>query len=406
MTSRRRLALMLMLTTAAIAVCVGLNFALNPYGAWQVRLIDPVFRKVEQEHVVTPYLLRSTEPEMLLLGSSRVWRGMRIEQGERDGVMNAALKGATIPQLSEIVSLALKNPRLRRIVWGVDFFAFEEKWGREGADFDARMAGSLGYRLEDTLISLGALEDGLGELRRAIRGVGKLQPTERALLPWPMPLVCSDLERHQQNGLAGAKSEEIEAQAVNVLRYYVGYRSSARFREIFRETVENARRHGVEVILFVPPMTAYEIELIRQTGNWNAFQNWKRELLKAGSFQDFSGYNEIGRTDSAFIDIMHFKPAVGQIILHNLLGGKLEPCSKLAALVANSAVRIDETSIARELAAQDRMLETETRSDSRYSKIAARAIVRRAKNYEVEAADLASGDDASARTFEARTHPQ
>ncbi|HYL60327.1 MAG TPA: hypothetical protein VEU51_15775 [Candidatus Acidoferrales bacterium] len=395
MPTRQRVILMFALTGAMLGAGALANYLLNPYGAWRATLIDPIFRHVEQERIVTPYLLRSAHPETLLLGSSRVLRGMRIDQGERDGVMNGALNGATIRQLSQVVSLALENPRLKRIVWGVDFFSFEQKWDRDRPDFDARMAGSLSARFEDTLLSFDALASGLDELHRAMRGAAKLQPTQTSALPWPMPLVCSDLESNRRRGLARTPQDEIVAQAVNVLRYYDGYRFSPEFFDTFRATIEAARRHGVETIVFVPPMSGYELELIRQTGNWAAFQEWKRRLAELGPFWDFSGYNEIGLSDTGFIDVIHFKPAIGQVILRKLLADPIEPCSGLAQIVAADALRVDGAGIEAMLARQDAMRRAATVDASRFSQLAAQAIALRSHQTTDAADDSAANDDAN-----------
>ena len=50
------------------------------------------------------------------------------------------------------------------------------------------------------------------------------------------------------------------------------------------------------MIPFVPPFSEYELELIRQGGQWETFQNFKRQLASVAPFWDFSGYNEIART--------------------------------------------------------------------------------------------------------------
>ena len=107
---------MFALTSALIAGGIALTWLLNPLGATRSRFIDSIFRKIKRERVATPYLLRITQPQTLLLGSSRVLMGMRIEQGERNGVMNAALTGATFEQISQIVDVALRNPQLKRII--------------------------------------------------------------------------------------------------------------------------------------------------------------------------------------------------------------------------------------------------------------------------------------------------
>src|SRR5271167_9194 len=157
--------MMFALTAMLIAGGIALTWLLNPFGATRSDFIDPIFRKVKRERLATPYMLRVAQPETLLIGSSRVLMGMRIEQGERDGVMNAAIKGATLSQISRIVDVALQNPRLKRIIWGVDFFAFSTHWKLMDPNFDARIADNPETRLEETLLSLDALGDGFDLVR-------------------------------------------------------------------------------------------------------------------------------------------------------------------------------------------------------------------------------------------------
>jgi hypothetical protein len=371
---------MLGLAAALVAASALLNYLLNPYGAWRVTLINPVFRKVEHDHLVTPYLLRTVEPETILLGSSRVLMGMRIEQGYRDGVMNAALSAMTMPQAAEVIDVALGNPRLKRIVWGVDFFVFNSRWDRNDRELRDRMAGRFETKLEDTLLSLNALDDGLDLLTRSLRGRRRLAPTMTAGVPWPMGLVCKEFSATLNRGLKMTPHAELMNELSEDVPDYADFELSSRFLALFRREVNKARARGVEVILFVPPMSQYELEEIRQNGEWATFQNFKRELASVGPFWDFSGYNRMARTDTFFMHVMHFKVAVGQEILRIVLRMPIDGCDEPARIVAQSAIQVDPKSIASVLAMQDRMREAATSQESQYSRLAAEAIARRARS--------------------------
>lgn len=381
---RRRLMLMFTLTAALVAAGIFANYLLNPYGAWHSALIDPIFRKIEHERVVTPYLLRVAEPETILLGSSRVYMGMRIEQGERDGIMNAALSGATIAQLSRVVKVALLNSRLKRIVWGVDFFAFDEKWKGHDVFFDERISNNRALKFEDTLLSLSTLSDGYRYFSRARRGVKKLRPIVTSSLPWPMPMICEQFVATADHGLQLSDDAEVEQELTEDLPDYTTYRFSPKTMKLFRDTIAEARDRGVQVTMFVPLFSEYELELIRQGGQWEMFQNFKRELAATGPFWDFSGYNPAARTDALYMHIMHYKVAVGQEILRIVTGATTSDCDELATAVASSAMRVDASSIERALTKQEQMREQETRTESRYSRLVARAIERRAHGRAVE----------------------
>lgn len=382
MNAPRRIVLMLALAAALVAAGVTLNYLLNPYGAWRTALIDPVFRKVEHERVVTPYLLRTTAPETLLLGSSRVLMGMRIEQGERDDVMNGALTAATIPQLAAIVDLALeRNSRLKRIIWGVDFFTFDTAWNHVDRSFNERMAGDRGLKLEDTLLSLRALGDGREMWNRARRGIAKLPPTMTRRVPWPMEFVCEQYRAESAQGLNHSSATEVATELSQDLPDYSAYQFSPIFLALLRASVERARQRGIEAIMFIPPMSQYELELIRQGGQWRTLQNFKRSLAAIGPVWDFSGYNAMARDDAMFMHVMHFKIAAGMEMLRIMMGLDAAECSDAAAIVAQSGVRFDTSNVEQVLAAQDQLAEQASAQDSRYSRMAAQAIARRARGH-------------------------
>src|SRR5690242_12768834 len=121
MAARRRLRLMLIGFFAALGIAMLINCAVDPWGAWSFHLIPGRYRRVTEERVATPYLLRTAAPQTVLLGSSRVRFGMKIEQEVKDGVQNAALSGSRLREIAKEVKVALRNPNLRRIIWGVEF---------------------------------------------------------------------------------------------------------------------------------------------------------------------------------------------------------------------------------------------------------------------------------------------
>lgn len=389
----RRLGLMCALTAVLIAGGIALTWLLNPYGATRSALIDPIFRKIKQERLATPYLLQVAEPETVLLGSSRVRMGMRIAQGERDGVLNAAINGATLSQISRIVDVALKNPRLQRIVWGVDFFAFGTHWNADDPNFDARIADRPEARLTDTLLSLNALGDGCDLFKRSLRGRARLRATMTATVPWSNELICKELVTDRMDGLDEGTPAQIVVQLQAFMYLYRRYEFSQAQVKLFRDTVERIRAHHVALVLFVPPMSEYELELIRQTGHWNDFEKFKRALAATAPFYDFAAYNGMAPRDELYLQVIHFKAAPGHQILRLLLGMKTATCNDDARVIAQSALRVDEASIDQVLASEAQMRDREIAEDSHYSQMTAEAL--RSSNSEISSdgeADVSSED--------------
>src|SRR4029453_1997886 len=94
-----------------------------------------------------------------------------------------------------------------------------------------------------------------------------------------------------------------------------------------------------------------ELELIRRRGVWDAFEQWKRDLLAdAGPYWDFSGFNAVAQDESLFADLMHLQPAAGHVILRQLLGRGCERCGPGAERIRAAGVWVDAASIETHLA--------------------------------------------------------
>jgi hypothetical protein len=365
---------MFLFTFAALCAGTGLNYLANPYGVWPPALIDPIYRHIVHNRAEMPHLLRVAEPTTVMVGSSRIYQGIPIEQGYRDGVLNAGLGGATLRQVVEIVDLALANPRLRRIVWDVDFFQLDAGFDQDAPILDERIAGSRRLLIEDTLLNLGTLGDSLDTVKRALRGRRHLRTTRTATVPWPAGLVCRQLKA-EDYGLTHQTPAQIKIELTQSFpNLYVNYRFSTPLLELFRRTVDRARARGVEVIVFVPPMSQYELELIRQRGLWKTFEDFKRALASVGPFVDFSGYNEIARHDELFADVLHTKPAVGYQVLRIALGMEPATCSRDVKLIARDAARLNSETIERELAREETLREIATARKTRYAEVVAEAL--------------------------------
>ncbi len=98
----------------------------------------------------------------------------------------------------------------------------------------------------------------------------------------------------------------------------------------------------------IAPMSQYELDFLRQSGQWQRFQDFKRMLAANGPFWDFPGYNAIARSDKLFRDATHMKPATGEMVLRMVMGKNSTPCN---AATAESGVLIQPYSVEIALAA-------------------------------------------------------
>jgi len=365
---------MLVCLAVSLTAVVTINLVVNPYGVWRTTVVDRAYRLADAgadeigERLSTPYRVRAEQPSTLLVGSSRVLKGMLVAQSVDDTFLNASLSGATLAELRVLLRRATVNPRLRRVIWGVDFYAFDDKLAgfldrKTVRRLEADERHALTLRIKETLFNMRAFRDSRRVLARAALGD---KPVSLAYpVPWPEPLIRERLTQPSGRTLDRVHEGTVKRQLQNWMVSYVGYRLSDRQLSTFRQSVENLRRAGLEVILFVPPLSRCELESIDQSGTWHAFQNWKRALLVAGPYWDFSGYGKLDRTPDLFVDVPHFKPAVGQVILRALLGMDCNDCGETARIVLDAGVWVEAASVDSYLAGQEASRAASRRLDDR-----------------------------------------
>jgi hypothetical protein len=345
-----------------LTAVAAINWIVNPYGAWRPALIDPshrvdgAARGEAGERVTTAYRIRADRPATVLVGSSRVVAGMYIERGARDGVLNAAMSGASLAEVRAILRLAAANPRLERVIWGVDFYAFDARFaGFRHPDTRIRLEGTewevAGMRIKETLLSLRALGDSVTVIRKA--AAGRRESPFTAPVPWPEDVIRARLGHPGRPGLAAASDASVKAQLADWVGNYTGYRLSEAQRSVFVDAVAELRARGVEVVLFVPPLSRCELEVIDRT-SWSAFQTWKRQLADTAAYWDFSGYGRLYRAEAFFLDVAHVWPAVGHTMLRQLLGLGCAGCGELAEAVRAAGTRVEPSTIEPHLAEQER----------------------------------------------------
>ena len=375
--------MMLLALAGLISTVVAFNFAVNPLGAWHHRLVNNIYYRLRRggaERVMTPYRLRTTYPDTLLVGTSRILFGMPIEQGYRDGFLNAALSAARPTEIKQEVHLALRNPRLKRIIWALDFFTFDKRL-ESNPDTSARLEGDLRLLVLDNLLSSTALDAGFQLVKRAISGRQSLSTAAQEPIPWPQDFICQSFQTQADTGLANLDEEGVVLQLVWEAPVYRGTTCCNDGMELFRSSVTEIKRAGIQLVLFLPPMTQYELEKIRQSDIWPRFQQFKRDLTASSSFWDFTGYNELAHTDSMFLDVVHMKPDVGMTIMRWLLGMPDSRCRDMQ-IVVDSALWVDSNNIDQVLALQDDRKRVATRNSNKYERVVARALARQQQKFD------------------------
>jgi hypothetical protein len=269
--------------------------------------------------------------DLILLGTSRVELGMPIDHPayQSDRVYNLGLEGTSLPELAAALDLALKNNPLKRVIFGVDFLLFSDRRATradfENSRFNPRL-NIFEYHARN-LFDWDATVRSWSLVERLEHH--KAPPAaERGFVPRTIPPKLS-----QRTVFA----RRIHDFLVNPETYGAYRYSPERVRQL-HEMIRQCRARGVDLVIFIPPVHALQLETIRIAGLWPVFEQWKRDAVQAVAEEtasqpiplwDFSGFkdrvaeNVPAEGDKTtrmkwYIDSSHFTPALGSLVLDRL----------------------------------------------------------------------------------------
>jgi hypothetical protein len=361
MDSRRRLRLMLALLATALACTAGFTWLMNPFGRWTVQVVGRQYRgfdptsctQFQRARTNVPYRVRDERPTLVLVGSSRVQCGIAVDRDAGEGVLNAGMPGASVPEIAALLEVAAKNPALRQVVWAADFFAFSGGYVAYGdPDLPDRLRGETRWLDLATIWrrdvwDFDAYRESWRVLGRWLRGRPHLAPVPPA--PWP-----PDALRGAVGAGGGlAQAPDIGPDILVAARIYRRQQPPTTAAATMSAALAALRQRGVAVTVVILPLSACELQVLRALGLWDAFLAWKRDLLAAaGPYWDFSGDPAVADDESLFDDVMHLKTATGHVVLRRLLGQSCDECGPLAQRVAAAGVWVDAQNVDAHLAAQ------------------------------------------------------
>jgi hypothetical protein len=363
--ARRRVIVMLGGLAAALGGVMLLGWLVNPFGLWPTRLIDRRYRSGTsstcsehlRERVTMPYRVRSQDWSVLLLGSSRIQCGMALPLDGADGFLNAAVRGASLFEITDLLELAAANPALRRVVLGLDFFAFnggfiayqDPEWARRIHNPVAQVWRDALSEVRDGLLTTGSMVESARTLSRLARRAPKHSHLHNA--PWGAEDIRAGLSEAPYS-LAEFTDEQRQRGLASLIGMYKGrLPADPAVIERLRAVVDGLHARGVEVTPLVMPHSACDLAILRRLGLWEAFVAWRRSLVDLfGGYWDFAVSTAAVREERLFYDTTHLHPAAGHAILRRVLGLDCDGCGALGASLAASGRWVDAATLDASLA--------------------------------------------------------
>ena len=364
---RRYLIVMVLTLAAVIAAAALLNRAANPYclfaSDWFSARVKP--ETFTHLRLVKAMQTRHLHPQAIILGSSRAETGLDPAHPAwaAQPVYNLGLSDAGIYEIKRYFQHACAVGGLKQAVLLLDFTAFLPG-GSNAPDFrEDRLAmkadGTPNPALpwKDYLVGLASWDACVGSAATLLgRGA------EKRYLPDGSRDANAEDARVLSKGGAAKAFAAYEKRALPLMNNGAMTLGTAEMGHL-RDTLALARKHHVDLRLAIAPMHARYLEMISIVGQWDLYEQWKREItrlveeeaaasrLSAVLLMDFGGYDtftteEVPQRGLAryYLEASHFTKTLGDILLARVL-------SPDVGQPQNFGVRLEGQMIAAHLAA-------------------------------------------------------
>lgn len=344
----------LYLKTYSISLIVGLfsfsifNFLVDYQRVFRVTEI-PGFNQKKPFADNWPYWLESLrrkkareieegDYDTIILGSSRVMAGLDPRHpafGNRS-VYNAGLQLSNMYENYQVFKFAREHLNLQQIVLELSLSDFSDQ-RTEVFDFNrSKFAGPkhLPLQIIETL-SWENLEYSLKTIKFNMAG--------KNIVLDPYKFIQGFRVRTDKYNLNHRKRFNQYALGFLGEDGYPGFQYSQDKLKLFRKLVRECQDNNIKLYLFISPVHARQIELMRVSGIFPVFEQWKRDLVNILAEEklnpqnsgnslvlwDFSGYNSItseaipaanDRTQMKwYLESSHYKKELGDMVLDRVL---------------------------------------------------------------------------------------
>jgi len=330
------------------------NWFVDPYGMYW----SPTIKGFNENkpaasnriRVTKPHRVSSLQPQVLIMGNSRVEIGIKPNTPLLRGktVYNLSLAGATLhSQIDHIYHAAHDNQRLETVILGIDFFDFlVTETGNETDQLKTSYSHRLKYfqnepDSKNKNLELFSLVFSLDSLESSLRTI----LTQNSIADTITPLGFNDAQSYveiiQHEGkvpLFKQKLAFIEyklRQKQWQLHSKEGTPFSPKFEKLM-QLITHLKANNIELKLFINPYHYTYLQKINDEGYFELYLAWKKLLCRFLMLEknsntqiiDFSGFNKYSLEHSAlnqpyqrmiwFWEPAHYTSELGDIILKRL----------------------------------------------------------------------------------------
>ncbi len=322
--------LLLLLATAIPMLSVALfNYTIDPYDVFNTPnyfgLNHSKPKKDNNDRLFKALDITRLKPTTVIIGSSRTKQGIDPNHlvfaddilssyVDNHYTYNLAINGPNVYEVRRYLEHAIANqPNLKEVVFGVDFFMFNETLKNQPSFSETRL-GKQNMSINDGVNALFSI-DTINASNETIKSSKKEK---------------NDNKNYGENGFMPNRNAN---DGKNIWRFnqsiklyfelHSDYQFSEKYFDDFKQIVALCQEKGVKLKVFISPSHATDMESIRATRKWQVSEEWKRKLVEITPVWDFSGYNsvttqKIEKVMTNYSDSSHYTHTIGDWMLDRI----------------------------------------------------------------------------------------
>ena len=303
------------------------NFIIDPYGFNRVVIIDDI-NKIKEDNTRFPFkykmpLVQKGGWDNLMLGTSKigVMDTKPVDKLLGGRTFNLSLPASTVVSQYDVFMYAVKFNPIKNVVYGIDFLSFNKnlKLSDNYLHFRDTLRQYKSLYNYDIYFNFDTLKTSL----KAIRN-------NRSKIPKMYPYYSKTGVRHYANfiQLSQESGFDMQKRIHKLLQeffrdwVYADYEFSTEEMYLFGKIVAYCHAHDINLYGYIPPMYVDHFYAIKEAGLKDAFETFKRKLVKITDYVDFTGVNPISKDPNHFWDSTHLRIETTPMIMKSVIGDK------------------------------------------------------------------------------------
>jgi len=300
-------------TTIAILSISLTNYLVNPYRIFTSSPLNSLL--LTKQHLLSSrmtqvYNFKRIQPSTLMMGTSRIglFSPKQLEVYLDKPIQNLALEGSSIYEQYCYLRYAIEHGRIKNIIWGLDFFAFNPDKSPDGTFESERLESSFYWSDYATaLFNFKTFQHSLATIKDKVSAPETIDFSGQPFTPEEIKSnITYTLNEYRTHKKFLASNSFQQSNSIDQNLGYV-------------QTIINlCRKHDIRCELYTSPVYEAHLKMYNAMGLEKTFRYWKISLSRKTSYVDFCTVNSVTQNLLYFRDSSHVIQEVGSMIFARL----------------------------------------------------------------------------------------